>query len=817
MRIKAALALAALAIAVMAATRQDGAVHAAAIPGSTCNVFPADNIWNADISNLPVNANSPTWIASTTPASGLTHPDFGRPPYGIPFNVVSSTHPTASITFDYASESDPGPYPWGSDLAIEGPTDSHMLVVNKGSCKLYETFATDIAANHAGSGAIFDLGSNALRPAGWTSADAAGLPILPGLVRLDEVQAGFIDHAIRFTVHNTNDTYLWPARHHAGINDPTLPPMGARFRLKKTFDISSFGAEAQVVLTAFKHYGLIVADNGSDWYFQGTEDSGWDDQILTDLKKVPVDQFEAVDESSLMVNPDSAQAGTAPLSPSTPSATPRAASATVTWTAPADGGQPITSYTIVGSPSGSATVSGNQTSAVVYGLSNGTTYTFKVAASNVIGTGSFSPPSNPVTPDARLVAQASPASAPVRGPVNQASPPPTPPARIATTGRWRPGRLPLAPPTLNGLKVTGNRLTDASGNPVMLRGFNRSGTEYACAQGWGIFDGPSDAASVQAMASWQANYVRVLINEDCWLGINGVNASFSGATYQNAVVNYVNLLNQHGLYVEISLIWAAPGSYLATYQPAAPDFDHSTSLWSSVAATFKNDPNVFFGIWGETTVSWSCFLNGCSNEATYGPTNAFYKTAGSQSLVDAVRAAGATQPIAVPGINYANDLSQWLAYEPFDPQHQLVAEAHVYGNNSCGALDGGTCLNNTVAPLTSHVPVVFGETGETYDDSECTSKNMQFLLPWADAHNIGYAAWTWDTWGDCLSLVSAYDGTTNSVTPAGAAYGPYVHDHLLAVTHARSAANQSGGAGTGTRPVNQSPPTPASIVRRPTG
>ncbi|HEX2680420.1 MAG TPA: cellulase family glycosylhydrolase [Candidatus Dormibacteraeota bacterium] len=799
----------------MVATGTSRGADAAPVPGSACNVFPADNIWNTDISNLPVNTSSATWIASTTPASGLMHPDFGRPPYGMPFNVVSSSHPTASITFDYASESDPGPYPWGNDLAIEGPTDSHMLVVNKDTCNLYETFATNIAANHAGSGAIFNLGSDALRQAGWTSADAAGLPILPGLVRFDEVQAGSIGHAIRFTVHNTNDNYLWPARHHAGINDPTLPPMGARFRLKKTFDISGFGAEAQVVLTAFKHYGLIVADNGSDWYFQGTEDSSWDDQIISDLKKVPVNQFEAVDESSLMVNPDSAQAGTAPLAPVAPSANPRAASATVTWTPPPNGGQPITGYTIVGSPSGTATASGNQTSVVVFGLNNGTTYTFKVAATNVIGTGPFSPSSNPVTPNARLAAQSSPASGPARAPVAQSSPPPAPPIRIAVPGSRGLTRHSLATSTLNGLKVTGNLLTDASGNPVMLRGFNRSGTEYACAQGWGVFDGPSDPASVQAMASWQANYVRVLLNEDCWLGINGVNASYSGANYQNAIVNYVNLLNQDGFYVEISLIWAAPGSNLATNQPAAPDFDHSIALWSSVASTFKNNPNVFFGVWGETSVSWSCFLNGCSNEATYGPGNAFYQTAGTQSLVNAVRAAGATQPIAVPGINFANDLSQWLAYEPSDVQHQLVAEAHVYGNNTCGALDGGTCLNNTVAPLTAHVPVVFGETGETYNNSECTSANMQLLLPWADAHNIGYAAWTWDAWGDCLSLISSYDGTPNNVAPAGAAYGPYVHSHLLAVSHARLPANQSSPGSVGPRPVAQSSPPPSPRPRLP--
>jgi hypothetical protein len=409
-------------------------VQATSVPGTPCSVFPADNIWNTDISKLPVNAKSATWITSTTPGSGLTHPDFGQPPYGIPFNVVSNSHATSSLTFDYPTESDPGPYPWGSDLLIEAPTDSHMLTVNRDNCKLYETFATNMSAHHAGSGAVFDLASDQLRPAGWTSADAAGLPIFPGLVRLDEVQAGFIGHAIRFTVHNTNDTYLWPARHHAGISDPTLPPMGARFRLKATYSDPSLGAEAQAVLTAFKHYGLIVADNGSDWYFQGTEDAGWDDPLIADLKKIPVNQFEAIDESSLMVDPNSAQAGSAPAGATAPTAAARAGGATVNWIAPGNGGQPITSYTITGNPSGHAVADGGATAAVVDGLTNGTTYTFTVQATNVIGTGPPSPPSNPVTPLARLTARSSPGAPPARQPISQSTPNPAPGPRLPARG-----------------------------------------------------------------------------------------------------------------------------------------------------------------------------------------------------------------------------------------------------------------------------------------------------------------------------------------------------------------------------------------------
>lgn len=410
------------------AVNQPRPAQAANVPGTSCSVFPAGNIWNTDISGLPVHSQSAAWLASTGATTGrLLHPDFGAPPYGIPFNVVDNTHATTSFAFQYASESDPGPYPYGNDLLIEQGSDAHLLTVNKDTCKLYETFATNYAGpSTAGSGAIFDLGSDQLRPANWTSADAAGLPILPGLVRLDEVQAGSIAHAIRFTVQQSDKSYLWPARHQAGsANDPNLPPMGARFRLKMSYDISGFGHEAQVVLTAFKHYGLIVADNGSNWFFTGTEDAGWNSgpypQMITDLKQVPASAFEAVDESALMIDPNSAVAGTVPSAATAPSATPRSASAQVSWTAPANGGQPIQSYTVTGSPSGQAVVNGSTTTAVVYGLTNGVSYTFTVTATNVIGTGAPSAPSNPVIPDARLIAQSQAAPAPSRTGVSQSS------------------------------------------------------------------------------------------------------------------------------------------------------------------------------------------------------------------------------------------------------------------------------------------------------------------------------------------------------------------------------------------------------------
>ncbi|HEX9098193.1 MAG TPA: fibronectin type III domain-containing protein [Candidatus Dormibacteraeota bacterium] len=423
-RLVASSALIVVAAALVAI--QARPAQAANVPGTSCSVFPPSNIWNTDISGLPVHPQSGAWLASTGATTGrLLHPDFGQPPYGIPFNVVNSAHATTSFTFQYASESDPGLYPYGNDLLIEQGSDAHLLSINKDTCKLYETFATNSSGpSTAGSGAIFDLGSNQLRPNTWTSADAAGLPIFPGLVRLDEVQAGLIGHAIRFTVQNSDKSYLWPARHQAGsANNPNLPPMGARFRLKASYDISAFGHEAQVVLTAFKHYGLIVADNGSDWFFTGTEDPGWNSgpyiQMISDLKQVPASQFEAVDESALMVDPNSAVAGTVPAAPVAPTATARSGGAQVTWTAPANGGQPIQSYKVTGSPSGQVIVSGSVTTAVVSGLTNGTSYTFTVTAINVIGSGAPSPPSNAVVPDSRLTAQSQPAPAPSRTAVNQ--------------------------------------------------------------------------------------------------------------------------------------------------------------------------------------------------------------------------------------------------------------------------------------------------------------------------------------------------------------------------------------------------------------
>jgi len=296
-----------LALALVVAGSGVAPAAAAPIPGTGCDVFPTDDVWHLDVSALPVNAKNARWKRSAHAGSTLVHPDFGHAPYGFPFAVTDGSTPTTSVDFAYADESDPGPYPFTANTPIEQGSDRHALIVDADTCTLFELF--DARWNHgdptAGSGAIFDLGSNALRPAGWTSADAAGLPILPGLVRYDEVQAGTIDHAFRFTVACTRNRYVWPARHQAGVRDRACPPMGARFRLKASFDLSGFSADARVILTAMQHYGIIVADNGSDWYVQGTTDPGWTGHLLDELKSVPASAFQAVDESGCKIDPDS--------------------------------------------------------------------------------------------------------------------------------------------------------------------------------------------------------------------------------------------------------------------------------------------------------------------------------------------------------------------------------------------------------------------------------------------------------------------------------------------------------------------------------
>jgi hypothetical protein len=279
-----------------------------------CPMFPADNVWNTRIDNLPVSPMSDTWIASIGSSTNL-HPDFGSDPdYGIPHIVVPADETMRPMTFGWDDESDPGPYPIPLDAPVEDG-DAHVLVVQQGTCKLYELYDASVDGNgwYADSGSVFDLTSNKLRPDGWTSGDAAGLPILPGLVRRDEVLAGHIDHALRFTAEETQDWHIWPARHDAGDDDESLPPMGIRVRLRADYPETGLSTTAKVIVHAMKQYGMILADNGGNWFFTGETNTSWDDDDLNQLKQIHGSDFEAVDESSLMVDPDSAEVRSADL------------------------------------------------------------------------------------------------------------------------------------------------------------------------------------------------------------------------------------------------------------------------------------------------------------------------------------------------------------------------------------------------------------------------------------------------------------------------------------------------------------------------
>jgi endoglucanase len=342
-----------------------------------------------------------------------------------------------------------------------------------------------------------------------------------------------------------------------------------------------------------------------------------------------------------------------------------------------------------------------------------------------------------------------------------------------------------------GLHVDGNRLLDAQGQPVHFHGVNRSGTEYACIQGWGIFDGPSDARSVRALASWRINMVRIPINEDCWLGINGTDRRYSGATYRGAIARYVRRLHAHGMYAELALMWGAPGSARAHYQPTGPDEDHSPAAWASMARAYKDDPNVILAPWGETTVGWRCFTHGCNDENTY-PSNEdglpscragcwYYRGAGMQEAVHLMRGAGYRGTIALPCIAYANvcqtvhggewGAGTWLKDQAVDPLHQIVAEAHVYGKNVC---DTPACFNENYLPiLKAGYPLIWGETGESYDASDCGSSKVAAMFGWADIHHVGYAAWAWNTPRTCSALIENYAGTPR------AGYGTWVKAHYL--------------------------------------
>jgi endoglucanase len=349
----------------------------------------------------------------------------------------------------------------------------------------------------------------------------------------------------------------------------------------------------------------------------------------------------------------------------------------------------------------------------------------------------------------------------------------------ASTSKTRPSA------SLLSIRVAGNRLVDAAGSPVQLRGVNRSGTQYACAEGWGIFDGPSDNASLDAMKAWHINAVRVNGNEDCWLGINGVKAAYSGTNYIAALVNYVNRINAHGMYVIFDLHHSAPGTQLASDQEPMADRSHSNAYWSSVAATFKNNPAVIFDLYNEpypdsnrnTTAAWTCVRDGGTCPGVS------FTAAGSQEMLTAVRATGAKNVVMVGGPQYAGDVDHWTQYAPNDPLHQLAASIHIYfktqANPEWAPCDYLTCWTNTMVPLAAKTPIVIGEFGE-HDcnshllDGTALKPTQPSLLDWADQHGVSYLGWSWFT-GNCAgepALISNYDGTPT-------AYGKGVRSHYL--------------------------------------
>ncbi len=300
--------LAAAAVATFAAGAAAGPAASPKLAG--CPVFPADNFWNRKVDQLPVAADS-TAVVRSIGLDEHMHADFGSGlwdggPIGIPITVVGRDTPRSPVAFEYADESDRGPYPIPAGVRIEGGPaadgDRHAILVDRDRCRLYELYALRRVDGRwtAGSGAIWDLRSNRLRPAGWTSADAAGLAILPGLARYEEVARGRIDHALRFTADRTRRAYVWPARHFASeLTDPALPEMGLRLRLKRGYPIASFPRQARIVLRALKEYGMVVSDNGSSWYVTGAPHPRWSNDDLHTLHRVPGSAFEVVDTRSL--------------------------------------------------------------------------------------------------------------------------------------------------------------------------------------------------------------------------------------------------------------------------------------------------------------------------------------------------------------------------------------------------------------------------------------------------------------------------------------------------------------------------------------
>ena len=334
------------------------------------------------------------------------------------------------------------------------------------------------------------------------------------------------------------------------------------------------------------------------------------------------------------------------------------------------------------------------------------------------------------------------------------------------------------------LKVVGNSLVNEKGTAIRLFGANRSSGEYACAQGWGIFEGETSLTSAKAIKNWHANTVRLPLNENCWLGINGVKSQYAGVNYQNAVKAYVKTLHEAGLYVILDLHWSAPGSVKAISQQPMANADHSIDFWKSVATTFKDDQGVIFELYNEPILHywvqdavitwkwtklnyfkdpnqdpWACWLNGCtfskyfvSNDAKTG--NLEWNSAGMQTLVNAVRATGAKNVIMANGLDWANDLSGWLSHKPVDPLNSVVAGWHAYSGTVCKDVK---CWDESVAPVALQVPVITSEFG---DNVFSPVTFLPQLLPWANSKKISYLGWTWNVWtSDVNVLIKDYAGT----------------------------------------------------------
>lgn len=325
------------------------------------------------------------------------------------------------------------------------------------------------------------------------------------------------------------------------------------------------------------------------------------------------------------------------------------------------------------------------------------------------------------------------------------------------------------------LSVRTNHLVDQYGKILRLTGVNRSGAEYACAEGWGIWDGPTDNDSaILAMAAWHIDAVRIPLNEDCWLGINGVKPGYSGADYRAAIAAYVRRLERFGMTPILNLHYSAPGHTVPDGQAPMADEDHSPAFWRSLATYFLNDHHVIFDLFNEpfpdsdrdTAAAWSCVLNGGTCPGVS------FQAAGMQQLVNVVRSTGATQPLMIAGPQYAGDLDRWLQYEPRDPLHQLIASVHIY-EPDWAPCDTRACWNSQIRPVAAKVPVIEGEIGS----KDCSGSSIGPLLNWSDANGVGYLAWAWNV-GSCgagPSLITGYSGAPTST------YGTCYRDHLVAL------------------------------------